>query len=67
MRVRATQKGFYGGVFREPGHVTEEFDITTPEEFSSEWMEYLEKPEPAEVPAPAKAPAAPAAPAADKL
>jgi hypothetical protein len=69
MRVRATQVGFFGGVLRQPGTPTEEFETSSPEEFSSEWMESLEPapaPAPAQVKAPAPAPATATA-TADKL
>lgn len=69
MRVRATQNGFFGGVFRQPGTVTEEFVIDTPEQFSELWMERLDPPAPAEPvkAAPAAAPAAPVKADAEKL
>jgi hypothetical protein len=35
MRVRATQRGYYGGRVREPG---EEFSLAKDEDFSSKWM-----------------------------
>jgi hypothetical protein len=36
MKVRATQKGYYGGKLREPGEI---FSITHVKAFSQEWME----------------------------
>lgn len=78
MRVRATQRGFFGGVFREPDRATAEFDISSPEEFSAEWMEYIDPPvepvvEPVVVEPPVKEPVkepvapSPAPKVADKL
>lgn len=75
MRVRATQKGFFGGVLREPGGVNEEFVLDDPEaQFSADWMVALDAPasapasapEPAPEPAPVKTTAAPK-PEAEKL
>lgn len=79
MLVRATQRGFFGGVFRVPDTPTAEFTISEPEQFSDEWMEYVDAPEavadpaPAPEPAPeppvikAEAPAAPTKAVAEKL
>lgn len=62
MRVRATQKGFFGGVLREPGTITEEFVLDDPEvQFSELWMVAAEANVPAPEPAPAPAPVKPAA------
>lgn len=66
MRVRATQKGFFGGVLREPGTLTEEFVLGEPEaQFAAEWMVAVEAnvpaPEPEPAPAPEPAPVKPAA------
>lgn len=64
MRVRATQKGFFGGVLREPDTITEEFVLDDPAaQFSAEWMVALDAPEPAPEPEPEPAPA-PVKPAA---
>lgn len=35
MRVRAVQRGFYGGCLRRPGDV---FDLQQPADFSHRWM-----------------------------
>lgn len=64
MRVRATQVGFLGGVLRQPGTPTDEFEIHSPEEFSAEWMENLE---PVAEPAPVAKPAPVADPAPVKV
>lgn len=62
MRVRATQKGFFGGVLREPDTITEEFVLDDPAaQFSDEWMVALDAPAPAPEPEPAPAPVKPAA------
>lgn len=69
MRVRATQNGYFGGVFRQPGTITEEFTVDTPEAFSDMWMEALDPPAPAAPvkAAPAAAPVAPVKADAEKL
>lgn len=38
-RVRATAKGYYGGMIRDEGAT---FDIASDVEFSENWMEYVE-------------------------
>lgn len=64
MRVRATQKGFFGGVLRDPGTLTEEFVLDEPEaQFAAEWMVALEANAPAPEPEPAPAPEPEPAPA----
>lgn len=40
MKVKATRRGFYGGLIREPGV---EFEITSKKELGS-WMQLLPKP-----------------------
>lgn len=40
MKVRATQRGYYGGMIREPGTKDAEFALVNPKhDFASSWME----------------------------
>lgn len=46
MKVRATQKGYYGGALRRPGTEKEpgdEFEIADESHFSKKWMEKIEE------------------------
>lgn len=39
MKVRATQRGYYGNVLRDPGSPDDTFVLTDPKHFSETWME----------------------------
>lgn len=47
MKVRATARGYYGGMIREPGTKDAEFSLTDPKaDFASSWMEKIGKSDP---------------------